>query len=102
MKNTMTYSSNRSAKTAWMRVSVAATMFAFSALLAGAANAGVDVSKITRGNVSFSQDGNRLVVRASNGSIVEYNRFSIEAGQIMQFILHDLAGFNGEAVVFNN
>ena len=69
-----------------MRVSLAATMFAFSALLAGAANAGVDVTKITRGNVSFSQDGNRLVVRASNGSIIEYNRFSVEAGQIMQFI----------------
>ena len=86
MKNTMTYSSNRSAKTSWMRVSLAATMFAFSALLAGAANAGVDVTKITRGDVSFSQDGNRLVVRASNGSIIEYNRFSVEAGQIMQFI----------------
>ena len=86
MKNTMTYSSNRLAKTAWMRVSLAATMFAFSALLAGAANAGVDVSKITRGNVSFSKDGNRLVVRAINGSIIEYNRFSVEAGQIMQFI----------------
>ena len=86
MTNTFIYSSNRSAQTSWMRVSLAATMFALSALLAGAANAGVDVTKITRGNVSFSQDGNRLVVRASNGSIIEYNRFSVEAGQIMQFI----------------
>ena len=86
MKNTMTNSSIRSVNKLWMRVSIAATMFAFSALLAGAANAGVDVTKITRGNVSFSQDGNRLVVRASNGSIIEYNRFSVEAGQIMQFI----------------
>jgi filamentous hemagglutinin family protein len=86
MKNTNTHFANRSAKTVWMRVSLAATMFAFSALLAGAANAGVDVSKITRGDVSFSQDGNRLVVRASNGSIIEYSRFSVEAGQIMQFI----------------
>ena len=86
MKNTMTNSSIRSVNKLWTRVSIAATMFAFSALLVGAANAGVDVSKITRGNVSFSQDGNRLVVRASNGSIIEYNRFSVEAGQIMQFI----------------
>ena len=68
---------------------LSATLFALSGVLsfAAAANAaGVDVTKITRGNVSFSQDGNRLVVRASNGSIIEYNRFSVEAGQIMQFI----------------
>ena len=86
MKNTNTHFANRSAKTLWMRVSLASTMFAFSALLAGVANAGVDVTQITRGDVSFSQDGNRLIVRASNGSIIEYSRFSIEAGQIMQFI----------------
>ena len=71
------------------KLSLFAASYALAATLAmaAAANAGgVDVSKITRGNVSFSQDGNRLVVRASNGSIIEYNRFSIEAGQIMQFI----------------
>jgi filamentous hemagglutinin family protein len=71
------------------KLSLSAASYALAATLAmaAAANAGgVDVSKITRGNVSFSQDGNRLVVRASNGSIIEYNRFSIEAGQIMQFI----------------
>ena len=86
MKNTNTHFANRSAKTLWMRVSLASTMFALSALLAGVANAGVDVTQITRGDVSFSQDGNRLIVRASNGSIIEYSRFSVEAGQIMQFI----------------
>jgi len=71
------------------KLSLSAASYALAATLAmaAAANAGgVDVSKITRGNVSFSQDGNRLVVRASNGSIIEYNRFSVEAGQIMQFI----------------
>ena len=68
---------------------ISATLFVLSGVLSftAAVNAGgVDVSKIKRGNVSFSQDGNNLIVRASNGSIIEYNRFSIEAGQIMQFI----------------
>ena len=80
--------SKPSRKMSWLQVSLSMAMYACAAMLAtgGAANAGVDVTKITRGDVSFSQDGNRLVVRASNGSIIEYNRFSIEAGQIMQFI----------------
>ena len=88
MNTSHTHQSNRTFRTPWARLSTSATLFALSGVLsfAAAANAGVDGAKIKRGDVSFSQDGNTLRVRASNGAIIEYNRFSVEAGQIMQFI----------------
>ncbi|MCE2875156.1 MAG: filamentous hemagglutinin N-terminal domain-containing protein [Planctomycetaceae bacterium] len=91
----MTHDHNRSAHrtTNWANLSLSAALFALSVTLAvsgdasAAANAGgVSGTTVKRGDVSFSQDGNTLRVRASNGAIIEYNRFSIEAGQIMQFI----------------
>ena len=91
----MTHDHIRSAHrtTNWANLSLSAALFALSVTLAvsgdasAAANAGgVSGTTVKRGDVSFSQDGNTLRVRASNGAIIEYNRFSIEAGQIMQFI----------------
>ena len=73
----------------WTKLSISAAFYSLAVLLtySDVANAGgIDGAKIKRGDVSFSQDGNTLRVRASNGAIIEYNRFSVEAGQIMQFI----------------
>ena len=53
-------------------------------VVAGLLAGGAQGARVRRGNVSFSQDGNRLIVRASNGAIIEYDRLSIEAGQIMR------------------
>ena len=80
---------SRSAQTPWTRLLACSALYVLFGLLtfAESANAGgIDGAKIKRGDVSFSQDGNTLRVRASNGAIIEYNRFSVEAGQIMQFI----------------
>ena len=80
---------SRSAQTPWTRLLACSALYVLFGLLtfAESANAGgIDGAKIKRGDVSFSQDGNTLRVRASNGAIIEYNRFSVEAGQVMQFI----------------
>ncbi len=71
-----------------LRTSLNVAAFACASLLVitNLADAGIHGQRTVRGNVTFSQDGNRLVVRASNGAIIEYDRLSIEAGQIMQFI----------------
>ena len=89
MNTPHTHEINRTLRTPWARLSTSATLFTLSAMFAIGASAnagGIDGAKIKRGDVSFSQDGNTLRVRASNGAIIEYNRFSVEAGQIMQFI----------------
>ena len=73
----------------WLRASLNVAAFACASLLVFTSLAdagGAQGARVRRGNVSFSQDGNRLVVRASNGAIIEYDRLSVEAGQIMQFI----------------
>ncbi len=54
--------------------------------LAAPADAGGDGARVRRGNATFTQVGNRLVVRASNGAIIDYDRLSVEAGQVLQFI----------------
>ncbi len=72
-----------------LRTSLNVAAFACASLLVinSLADAGgAQGARVRRGNVSFSQDGNRLIVRASNGAIIEYDRLSVEAGQIMQFI----------------
>ena len=77
-----------SPKPSWIRESLTATAFVFACLLTTSvlAGAGAEGRHVARGRVTFSQDGNRLIVRASNGAVIEYDRLSIEAGQIMQFI----------------
>ncbi|MSR45039.1 MAG: filamentous hemagglutinin N-terminal domain-containing protein, partial [Phycisphaerales bacterium] len=74
------------ARFAWARESLTIVTLIATFAFTHSATAGVGGIRVTRGNVSFSQDGNRLIVHASNGAIIEYDRFSVEAGQIMQFI----------------
>lgn len=41
---------------------------------------------VVRGNVTITQDGNRMIIRASNGSIINYLNFNIGAGEVVRFI----------------
>ncbi|MBU3684734.1 MAG: filamentous hemagglutinin N-terminal domain-containing protein, partial [Phycisphaerales bacterium] len=50
------------------------------------AGGGVDVARVRRGDVKFERHGNQLTVTASNGAIIDYNRFSIAAGEVAQFV----------------
>ncbi|NDG64559.1 MAG: filamentous hemagglutinin N-terminal domain-containing protein, partial [Planctomycetes bacterium] len=79
---------NRSFGLSWLRASLNVAAFACASLLVitNLADAGIHGQRTVRGSATFSQEGNRLIVRASNGAIIEYDRLSIEAGQIMQFI----------------
>ncbi|MFZ4643800.1 MAG: filamentous hemagglutinin N-terminal domain-containing protein, partial [Phycisphaerales bacterium] len=89
MKNANSTFISSSFGLSWLRTSLNVAAFACASLLVITSLAdagGAQGARVRRGNVSFSQDGNRLVVRASNGAIIEYDRLSIEAGQIMQFI----------------
>ena len=89
MKNVNSTFISSSFGLSWLRTSLNVAAFACASLLVITSLAdagGAQGARVRRGNVSFSQDGNRLVVRASNGAIIEYDRLSIEAGQIMQFI----------------
>ena len=89
MKNANSTFISSSFGLSWLRTSLNVAAFACASLLVITSLAdagGAQGARVRRGNVSFSQDGNRLVVRASNGSIIEYDRLSVEAGQIMQFI----------------
>ena len=42
--------------------------------------------QIVRGNVTFERDGNRTIIRASDGSIINYLNFNIGSGEIVRFI----------------
>lgn len=89
MKNTNSNFISSSFGLSWLRASLNVAAFACASLLVITSLAdagGAQGVRVRRGNVSFSQDGNRLIVRASNGAIIEYDRLSVEAGQIMQFI----------------
>ncbi|HVU64321.1 MAG TPA: filamentous hemagglutinin N-terminal domain-containing protein, partial [Phycisphaerales bacterium] len=41
---------------------------------------------VVTGNVNIAQNGNKTVIRASNGSIINYDSFNIGAGEIVRFI----------------
>src|SRR5207244_2546502 len=41
---------------------------------------------VAHGNVSFTQNGNTLIIHASNGSIINYLNFNIAAGETVRFI----------------
>ena len=89
MKNANSTFISSSIGLSWLRTSLNVVAFACASLLVITSLAdagGAQGARVRRGNVSFSQDGNRLIVRASNGAIIEYDRLSVEAGQIMQFI----------------
>jgi len=42
--------------------------------------------EVVRGDVTFEQRGNRLIIRASNGSIIEFEDFNISRDEIVRFI----------------
>ncbi|MFM9181163.1 MAG: filamentous hemagglutinin N-terminal domain-containing protein [Phycisphaerales bacterium] len=50
------------------------------------AGGGIEVANVRRGDVKFERHGNHLTVTASNGAIIDYNRFSIAAGEVAQFV----------------
>ena len=50
------------------------------------AGGGIEGAQVRRGDVKFDRQGNRLTVTASNGAIIDYNRFSIAAGEVAQFV----------------
>src|SRR5262249_8636223 len=43
-------------------------------------------AQVVAGNVSIRQNGNRTVIRASNGSIINYQQFNIAPNEIVKFI----------------
>ncbi len=58
-------------------------------LLAGPAMAGPEGAKVVRGDASIRQNGNITRIRATDGAIINYDRFNIAAGERVRFIQPD-------------
>jgi len=50
------------------------------------ARADIQGETVMHGNVQFVHDGDRILIYASNGSIIHYTQFSVEAWETIQFI----------------
>src|SRR5262245_59476020 len=48
--------------------------------------AGPEGAKVARGNVSITRDGTQTIIRASNGSIINYRGFDIAKNESVRFI----------------
>src|SRR5262245_61815169 len=75
--------------------SISVSRLSQAMVLAAAAYAGFNTdpvlahptgASVARGNVTFTQDGNRMIIRASDGSIINYLNFNIGAGEMVRFI----------------
>jgi len=51
-----------------------------------AAFAGPDGARVRRGDVTIRQRGDRTIIRASDGSIIEFDRFNIRRHELVRFI----------------
>lgn len=69
--------------------------FAQASIIASAAWAGLNAEpvyagpangQVVHGNVTFEQHGNQTIIRASDGSIINYLNFNIGANEIVRFI----------------
>ena len=58
-------------------------------MLAGTAMAGPEGAKVVRGDASIRQNGNITRIRATDGAIINYDRFNIGAGERVRFIQPD-------------
>lgn len=66
---------------------VAVTTAVFmSGVLTDVARADVDGARVRRGDVSIIHRGNRTIIRASDGSIIDYRSFNIGQGELVRFI----------------
>lgn len=52
-----------------------------------AAAAGPSGARVVRGKVQFIQNGDALIIRASNKSIIDFRSFAVPAGQTVSYIL---------------
>ncbi len=66
--------------------SVLAASVLLAAMPAPTASADVQGERVIRGDVTFHRQGNRLLIRAGDGSIIEYARFDIGRNQVVRFI----------------
>ncbi|RPI63922.1 MAG: filamentous hemagglutinin N-terminal domain-containing protein, partial [Planctomycetaceae bacterium] len=55
--------------------------------LSAAVYAGPHGAKVVRGKVQFTQQGDTLVIKASNNSIINFRSFNIPAGETVRFVL---------------
>jgi len=76
-----------------MRLTAAAALTA--AFLGGVvdeSHAGVEGAEIVSGDVTIAQNGNQIVITASDGSIIQFDAFNVGLNEIVQFVQpHDLA-----------
>jgi len=78
----------RSTLASFTRIAQTATLAiaCWAGLATDVAYAGTDVDQIVRGNVKFIHDGNRMIIQASDGSIIDYISFDILPWETVQFI----------------
>jgi filamentous hemagglutinin family protein len=55
-------------------------------LTADPAPAGTEGADVVRGDVTFTRDGHRTVIEASDGSIINYHRFDVLPHEIVRFV----------------
>ena len=73
------------------RVISLAICVAWLTCLAGTAQAGQPGVKVVRGQVQFTQQGDTLLIQASNRSIISFRSFSVPSGQTVQYVLPSAA-----------
>lgn len=77
----------RGARAAGRAAVVAATTAVFmGGVLTDVARADVDGARVRRGDVSITQRNGRTIIRASDGSIIDYRSFNIGSGEMVRFI----------------
>src|SRR5436190_6284992 len=68
------------------RTAMIAVAAALCSALALSANARPSGAQVAHGHVTFERDGNRTIIRASDGSIINYLNFNIGPNEIVRFI----------------
>lgn len=67
-------------------VSAGAAFSVSSLAFVESVHAQIETPRVVRGDVSFERQDARTIIRASNGAIINYNRFDIGSQEVVQFV----------------